>query len=289
MRVSVLGMGSMGHALAERLSAGGHQLTVWNRSPGKAGDLVAAGATEAGTPDEAVAAGDAIVISLSDDAAVGAVLLPDGAARAAVTSQLVVDCTTVSPSTTRALADAYADHFVAAPIFGGPGAVAAGQAVYCLGGPADAISRLDPLWSTLGGNRLPCGEDPVAATTVKVVNNSLLLSGLMALAEAVATAQAAGLDDAFLIDLFASSALVAPGLHNRLEDMVHGDHDGWFAMPLGAKDLDLFVSLASAAGLDVAGARTARDQYRRATDAGLANADVAGVVELVRQGRSSSG
>lgn len=284
MRVSVLGMGSMGHAVAERLLGGGHQVTVWNRSPGKAGDLVANGATEARTPDEAVAAGDAVLTSLSDDDAVRAILLPDGAARPAVGSRLVIDCTTVSPDTTRALASAYPDHFVAAPILGAPAAVASGQAVYALGGPAELIARLDPVLSTLSSMLVVCGEDPAAATTVKVINNSLLLSGLVALAEAVATAQAAGLDDAFLLDLLPVSPLVAPALRNRLEDIVHGDHDGWFAMPLGAKDLDLFVSLASAAGLDVAVARTARAQYRRAADTGLADADVAGVVELVRRG-----
>jgi 3-hydroxyisobutyrate dehydrogenase-like beta-hydroxyacid dehydrogenase len=286
MRVSVLGMGSMGHAVAERLVGGGHQVTVWNRSPGKADDLIAAGAAEATTPDEAIAAGDAVVTSLSDDAAVRAVLLPDGEARASVTAQLVVDCTTVSPDTTRALASAYPQNFVAAPILGAPAAVAGGEAVYALGGPAELIARLDPVFSTLSTMRLVCGEDPAAATTLKVVNNSLLLSGLVVLAEAVAAAQAAGFDDAFLLDLLAANPLVAPALRNRLEDMVHGDHDGWFAMPLGAKDLDLFLSLASGADLDVAVARTARDQYRRAADAGFGGADVAGVVELVRRGRS---
>ncbi len=285
MRVSVLGMGRMGHAVAERLLGGGHLVTVWNRSPGRAADLVGAGAAEAQTIDEAVNAGEAILTSLSEDGAVRAVLIPDGEARAAVTSQIVIDCTTVSPDTTRALASAYPGQFVAAPILGAPAAVSGGQAVYALGGPAELMTRLDTVLSALSTNHLRCGEDPAAATTVKVMSNSLLLTGLVALAEAVATAQAAGIDDAFLLDLLASSALVAPGLCNRLEDMVHGDHDGWFAMPLGVKDLDLFVSMASAASLEVSGAKTARDLYRRAAEAGLADADIAGVIEVVRQGR----
>ena len=79
MRVAVLGMGRMGHALAERLLAGGHILTVWNRTQGKADDLLARGALQAATPAEAAAASELTLTSLADDSAVRSVV--DGAGR----------------------------------------------------------------------------------------------------------------------------------------------------------------------------------------------------------------
>lgn len=281
MRVSVLGMGSMGHALAERLLGGDHQVTVWNRSPGRADDLIAAGARAANSAAEAAEGTEVVVSSLADDAAVFSVLLPSDGPLAAQ-HVAVVDCTTVSPDTTGRLAAAYGERFVAAPILGAPAAVASDEAAYAVAGPAATVERLQPVWTTLTATRLPCGADPVRASVVKLLNNSLLLSGLVALAEAVATGQAAGLEDDFLTALFAATPVVAPALRNRLDDVVAGDHQGWFAMPLGAKDVDLFASLGAAYGLDLRLATTVRDRFVDAAAAGLDAADVAGVIEVIR-------
>lgn len=69
MQVSVLGMGRMGRAIAGRLLGGGHQVTVWNRSPGRADELVASGAAEAASVDEAVGGADVVITMLADDSA----------------------------------------------------------------------------------------------------------------------------------------------------------------------------------------------------------------------------
>ena len=82
MRIAVLGMGKMGHAVAGRLLEGGHEVTVWNRSPGKAGDLAGEGATDrSGQPASgAVDGAEVVITSLSDDAAVRAVVIDGGVA-----------------------------------------------------------------------------------------------------------------------------------------------------------------------------------------------------------------
>jgi 3-hydroxyisobutyrate dehydrogenase-like beta-hydroxyacid dehydrogenase len=285
VKLTVLGLGNMGHSVAGRLLAAGHELTVWNRSPGRAADLP--GVTEAGSPQEAAAGADAVLVSLADDGAVRAVLLPDGGPLPGPAA--VVNLTTSSVALTRELATAYAGRFVAAPILGAPAAVQGGTATYLLGGPDDVVDRLDPVWSALSDSRLRCGPDPAAAVILKLASNALLLAGLEVLAEAVATAQGAGLDEGLVRQLFTSSSMVAPGLKNRLDDVLEGDHThGWFAVPLGAKDLDLFVAVADEAGTDVPAVTAARDAYRRAAAAGLADVDVAGVVELARRRAASA-
>src|ERR1700694_64454 len=81
MRLAVLGMGRMGHAVAERLLGGDHEVTVWNRSPHKADDLLAKGAREAATPAAAAEETEASITSLTDDAAVRTVVTgPNGVA-----------------------------------------------------------------------------------------------------------------------------------------------------------------------------------------------------------------
>jgi 3-hydroxyisobutyrate dehydrogenase len=98
MQVAVLGMGRMGHALAERLLAGGHTLTIWNRTPGRANDLLARSARQAASPAQAAASSDLTLTSLADDSAVRSVVTgPDGAAAGLGGHGVLADTSTVSP------------------------------------------------------------------------------------------------------------------------------------------------------------------------------------------------
>ena len=283
LRLAVLGLGSMGRALAGRLVDQGHAVCVWNRTPGRAAELTGRGATAAADPAAAAAGRDAVLLSLADDRAVLAVAGEGGGLADALGAAVLVDTSTVSPATSRRLAAAVGrDQMVAAPIMGPPAAVAGGAATYLLGGPEATVARLEPLWESLSSSHRWCGEDPGTATTFKVLGNYLLMSGLAALSEVVAVAQAAGLGDPALREFLGQSPLVAPALQNRLDDMVDGDHRGWFAARLGAKDVALFEELAAAAGLRPRLAEAVRGRYEALDGLGLSDADIAAVVELLR-------
>ncbi|GAA4220090.1 3-hydroxyisobutyrate dehydrogenase-like beta-hydroxyacid dehydrogenase [Streptosporangium album] len=283
MRVSVLGMGSMGRAMARRLLEHGHEVTVWNRTPGKAAEAVDAGAVEAPSPAEAARDAGAVLMSLADDQAVRAVMArltdlgPDPGA------QVVADMSTVSPDTSRALAElAPGGRFVAAPVFGGPQAVVEGQSMGLLGGERGLVDRLEPLWADLFAVHWYCGRDPGSALTFKLLNNYLMMAGVAVLAEAVATGQAAGLDEAMLRELLFQWPTVATGLHNRIDDILQGDHRGWFATRLGAKDVRLAVEVAESKGLRLPIARLIEQRYEEAAEHGWNDSDITAIVELVR-------
>ena len=105
MRTAVLGLGRMGHPIARHLLDAGHQLAVWNRSPGKDEALVAAGARRVTTPAEAVTDAEAVVLVLFGPDSVAEVLTgPDGIAGAAPAGCLVLDATTIGPSDAMELA-----------------------------------------------------------------------------------------------------------------------------------------------------------------------------------------
>jgi len=281
MDITVLGMGQMGRAVAGRLLDGPHHVRLWNRTPGRAPELVQRGATEATSAAEAAEGAEVIVTSLTDDAAVLDVLIPGGSALGGVGPHAtMVDCSTVSPETSRRLAARYDGRFVAAPVLGSPSAVASGQATLLLGGPAQLLDRLEPVWAAVTGKVVRCGDDPGRATVVKLMSNYLLLAGIATLAEVVATGQAAGLDDEFLSAFLGAAPLVAPALSNRLAAVVSRDAAGWFPTPLGAKDMGLLLDLAGSLDLGLPLAETVRDRYRTAVDQGLAEADIAGVIGL---------
>ncbi|WP_114558684.1 NAD(P)-dependent oxidoreductase [Desertihabitans aurantiacus] len=126
--VVLLGLGAMGHALAAALVANGREAAVWNRTPGRAGNLVARGAIEAATPRAAVAHGGPVVVCLFDHASVHQTLDP---LSAELSGRSVINLTTTTPDDARELAAWAAQHGIAyldgaimatPPMIGGPGA-----------------------------------------------------------------------------------------------------------------------------------------------------------------------
>ncbi|MHB1929941.1 MAG: NAD(P)-dependent oxidoreductase [Acidimicrobiales bacterium] len=278
MRITVLGMGRMGRALALRLLDTDNDVTVWNRTPGRASEVVARGAAEAADAEGAVTGAEVVLTMLTADAAVQDVLLPGGHPRPLDGD--IVDCSTVAPATTRSLAAAYGDRFGACPVLGGPAAVEAGEATLVVAGPAALRRRVQPALASLSSSIREVGDDAANASVVKLLANYMLLGGLAILAEAVAAGQAAGLDDQLLIALFEQAA--APSLRSRVADVVRGDHDGWFPTPMGAKDMRLLVGAAEDRGTALPIARLVASRFDEAAASGWADRDVAAVVELLR-------
>ena len=285
MRLAVLGMGRMGHAVAERLLGGDHEVTVWNRTPHKADDLVAKGARESATPAAAAEETEATFTSLTDDAAVRTVVTGHDGVAAGLGDGLLIDASTVSPQTTADLAEAVGGCLLASPILGSPTAVVSGEAGYLIGGPRELYDRLAPAYDVLAEveRRVYVGEDARVATTLKLLSNYLLMSGIAALAEAVATAQAVGLPDELIRDYLGQLPLVAPALRNRLDDIVSGHHDGWFSTTLGAKDVRLAENLARSHGVLLPLADAVKRRFEEAATQGWADADIGAVVELLRK------
>ena len=252
MRISVLGLGNMGRAFATRGIETGHQVTVWNRSPGRAAELVENGAIEAQTPEEAVSGADAVLVVLADDAAVLEVCLgSDGALASLDPSAVFANVSTVSPDTARRLANAGPDDRVLdAPVMGSPAMIVGGLGRFLIGGPAPTIAAVDPLWNDLGAGYTHCGSVGAGAT-MKVLANFLLITGVASLAETVATARQHGVSDELLKGLLTDGPLLSAASSLRLDSVLDATHPGWFSPTLARKDLRLAIDLAQGAGVGV--------------------------------------
>lgn len=283
MKTTVLGMGRMGRALASRLLATGHDVTVWNRSPGQSGELLKRGASERDTVKEAANGADVTFAVLSDDEASMQVLAPDGKPAVLPGKSVVINAATTSPATARRLTEIYGSSFLAAPILGSPDALASGSAAMVLGGPEKTIGQLEPLFKQISSGMFRAGADPGRALIVKLISNYWLLAGIVTLSEGIALGEAAGFSEDDLIDLATRLPTVAPALHNRVADVVSGDHSGWFSSVLGAKDVHLFDSAAAADGVDTPLARAVHERYKAAVNAGIGDLDIGAVVELLRR------
>jgi 3-hydroxyisobutyrate dehydrogenase-like beta-hydroxyacid dehydrogenase len=278
MNIAVLGLGRMGQALAHRLIDGDHDLTVWNRSKGRAGDLVEMGASEADSPDGAVSAAEVVIVSLANDDAVRGLTVRSRAVRNAIGSRPYLETSTISPSLSAHLGRTY-HGFVALPILGAPQAVRQGQATYLAGGQATLIGRLDPVWDSLGGT-LKRYPGPELASAGKLAVNLLLLSGVVTLAEALTVGRAGGLNDEQLTDLLGNSPMLAPGLKNRFQGVIDGSGGGWWTNVLAAKDARLAIETAASAYRDLPVAAAVHDRYQAAVEAWMDDEDVVAVARL---------
>ena len=283
MKVSVLGLGTMGKTVAHRLLERGHQVTVWNRTPGREGDLARHGARVAESISDAVTDAEVVLTLLTADEAVREVCVGDGGVREWLArGAALVEMSSVHPRTSRELAAAIGEErFADAPVLAGPATITSGEALCVVGGSASLVSSLRPLFDDLSSRCIRAGAAG-AGTTVKLVFNLLFLQELVALSEAVALAQAAGLDQELVGELFRTSPMVPVGLQNRLADVLAGDHGGWFPIPLARKDIRLAIELGRDSGLDLQLAAATDMVYRRAEQLGHVDKDVAAVVEAVR-------
>lgn len=280
MRIGFCGLGRMGAAMARHVLEAGHELTVWNRSPGKAADLVAAGATEAASPAEAARDADVVVLMLTGPAVVREVLFdPDGVDSGAPEGSLILDCTTVGPSAAREIAAECADRrlrYVDAPVFGTVGPAREGTLTVVAGGSEADYAQAEPLLHCWGEpSRVRRVGEVGSASALKLVVNSALGVVATGLGEALRLAAEIGVPrDAAL------SALSAGPYGWTLQQKRHmieaGDYtDTAFALDLMAKDLDLAVA---EAGRELSVVAAALGDVRAAVRSGAGQQDYAAVV-----------
>lgn len=251
MRVGFVGLGSMGSAMAANLLAAGNDLVAWNRTPGRAATLVAAGAREAASPADVAASSEVIFVCVSDTPDVEAVVLgKEGIAAGARAGSLVVDCSTIAPAASRAMAAVLAERgvgFVDAPVTGGPeGARDATLAILVGGSDAD-VARARPLLEVLGRTITHLG--PVGAgQATKAVNQAILAGVYLGVAEGIVLSVKAGLDPTEVVGALAGGAAQSWVLANRSGRMIDGEYPPGFRVVLHRKDLQIALDLAREVG-----------------------------------------
>ena len=283
MQIGFIGLGAMGQAIARRLLAAGHALTVWNRSPQPAQALAAAGAHTATGPAQA-AAQPVVFSMLADDAAVEAVLEQDGALAAMAAGAVHVNMATVSVACTRRLAEAHAARgvgYVAAPVFGRPDAAAAGKLHVLAAGAPDAVARVRPLLEAIGQRVWPFGEDPARAGAVKLAGNFMLAAAIEAMAEASVLAQAHGVAPADFLGLMTQTLFAAPAYQGYGALIAAQRYEpAGFRLRLGLKDVRLVQQAADAAAVPMPVAAVLRDNFLDAIAHGAAEKDWSALTEV---------
>jgi len=285
-RIGFLGLGTMGAAMAANLARAGFAVTAWNRTPGRAPELDELGISRGPTPAAVAGSVDALVVCVSDTPDVEAVLFgPDGVAGGARAGQLVIDCSTISPSATRDFARRLADRSVAlvdAPVSGGSeGAVKATLTIFC-GGEAGAVERARPILAAMGKTITHVGPSG-AGQAVKAVNQVILAGTYLGVAEGIVLAVKAGLDVAQVVEALGGGAAQSWVLANRSERMRTNDYPLGFKVALHRKDLGIALEMAREMGADLPVAELAADFETDLVSRGHADDDMSALARVIRE------
>jgi 3-hydroxyisobutyrate dehydrogenase len=278
LTVAVLGTGLMGAGIARSLSAAGHDVRAWNRTPSRAEPLTADGVRVVADPAEAVRDADAIVTMLIDGPAtlevVGAAA--GGFRRGAVWLQTG----TVGPEAQAGLAARAAERglrFVDAPVLGTRSVADAGELTVLAAGPDVARPVADKVFDAIGRSTLWLPGDAAdgPASRLKLVLNNWVLALTAATGETLALAKALDVDPERFFEAIGGGSMDTPYLRMKAAAILSGDFTPNFTVTGAAKDLDLIVAAGDSAGvrMDLAAAAAAR--FRRAAAQGHGADDTA--------------
>jgi 3-hydroxyisobutyrate dehydrogenase-like beta-hydroxyacid dehydrogenase len=277
MKIGFLGLGQMGAPMAMRLLAAGHELSVWNRTEGRADPLLREGAILAGTPAEAELGADAVITMLFDDAANERVIFGDNGLMDALSPGAVhVSCSTISTALSERLTEEHArrgHHFVAAPVFGRPNIAAAGRLWIVAAGADEAIERVRPLFEPLSRGVTVLGREPRMAHAVKLGGNFLISAMIHSLSESFVYAEGQGIDPELFMETVNNALFQSPFYAAYGSVMLHPPEHPGATVELGAKDLALLRQAAAARGTRLSLADTLAEIFAEAQRAGLGSED----------------
>jgi len=287
MNIGFIGLGIMGARMAANLQKHGYELTVFNRTGGKANELLARGAIWADSPAAVAARADVIFTMLAFPEAVREMALGrDGFLRPFKPGGLWVDCSTVNPSFSKEMAEksrALGIRFLDAPVTGSKGPAASGTLVIWVGGPASDLNTCRPLLECLGNRIVHCGEAG-AGTSLKMVMNQLLGTGMAAFAEALVLGESLGLAREKLFEILLGSPAVAPFVTAKRGQMVTGNYaPADFPLRWMQKDLHLVATTAQETGVAMPLTNVAKEIFRLAIRNGHGNDDFSAICEFLEQ------
>mgnify|MGYP001348822142 CR=1 FL=1 len=281
--VAVIGMGQMGSAMASRLSEAQHDVMGFDIADDVRRTLSEQGVRMGDSLAATLAGRTTILTSLPDPKAVNAAWLGDGGIAAlAEPNSLIVELSTIDPTTMKAVAEAATakGHDVLdCPVSGSPNEAGAGKLILLVGGEDDAVKRGGPLFEILGQTWKHTGGVGTAKV-VKIVNNMMSMGNVLVAAEAFSLGVAAGVEPQKLYDVISVSGGRSHHFTKRFPNAIKGDFSPGFKMELGEKDLSLGIELGRANNMPTPTASIVREMYALALAEGFRGKDIVALMAM---------
>ncbi len=290
MRVGVVGLGLLGHAIASRLIAGGHDVIGHDVIAEKNAALAALGGRAVGSIADVTRAAELVCVVLPSLATVeDAIVGGDGILAHAGAGQVVAQMSTISSVLTERLAAAAAARgvdFLDCPVSGTSGMVARGDGLFMLGGPRAVVERVTPVLGVVLPKVIHVGRAG-QAMTLKLIANLLVALNSAAVAEALTMARKAGLDPGRVVEMLAGGAATSRMLEVRGPMIARREFPAEMKLELFMKDLHLILDEGRRVGASLPLTSVAERLFDRACSSGHGGEDLAVVASLLESGAAS--
>jgi 3-hydroxyisobutyrate dehydrogenase-like beta-hydroxyacid dehydrogenase len=283
-KIAWIGAGKMGLPICKRLKAAGHDVRVLARRPEQSKILSDLGFAVAGSVPELIHGVDVVFTAVTDDKALGDVVLNQGFAANLSTSATYIDMSTVSPAVSENIA-AHLPKSIAylrAPVSGSTAMAEAGALTVLVSGPRTAFDGMADVFSAFAKKSFHLGEAE-EARYLKLAINSLVTATSVLLGEALAFGLKGGLSNQVMLEVITQSAVASPLIGYKKDMIISGDYKPAATLDMLKKDLDLLLAAAAQQGTKLPLNSMIKDIYASASARGLGEKDFFVLVEDAAQ------
>ena len=282
MRVAFLGLGIMGQPMATNLVKAGHDVAVWNRTPGKQVE----GARNAASPADAARDREVVWMCVSDTTAVEQVLFGENGAELSLAAGMVIaDSSTISPSATVKFAQRVAEkgvQWIDAPVTGSKIGAENGQLIFIVGGPVQIVTSIEPLFKAMGKTVIHVG-DTGKGQSAKICMNLQIAMIYEGFAEGLTLARKLGVEPQKMVELVQASMIRSGVVDYKAPFVLRHDYSPNFPLRLMHKDIHLLLDTAKEARVKLPGLETVDEIYELSSEEGWDDLDYAATIQLLER------
>jgi len=286
LTVGYIGLGLMGKSIARNILKAGFPLIVHNRSRPAVDELAAEGAQTAASPAEAAARADVVFTNLPDTPDVEKVVLGEnGIASGAHPGLIWVDNSTIKPTAARTLSLRLAEKGVLsldAPVSGGDVGARNATLAIMVGGPAEALEKIMPVFQAMGKTVTHVGEAG-AGQVAKAANQIMVAAQMVAMGELLIFSQKAGVDPVKVVEAIKGGAAQCWTLDVKPPRLFAGNRTPGFKSHMMAKDLNIILETAREYGIPLPSAAVDAQLYNAMLQNGMGDLDNSAVLGIIEE------
>lgn len=286
-KLGFLGLGLMGYPMARNLRRAGHDVAVWSHTAQKARKLAAEdGATACATPKEVGAAADCLFLCVGDSAMSEKVLTgPDGVIEGVKAGTAVADCSTIGPSTSRRIGQAFAAKgvdYLDAPCTGSTPGAQGGTLTFMVGGPQDVFERVKENFLPMGKKLFYCGSSGMGLHA-KLSQNLVLACMMQGFIEGMVLATKAGVEPELMFEILDNSAAKAGLISFKAPFIFRRDFTTSFSLRWMHKDITLMLESARELNVPLPTTSVVHELFQASMSKGHADEDYAVAITLLEE------
>jgi 2-hydroxy-3-oxopropionate reductase len=286
LKVGYIGLGLMGKSIARNILKAGFPLVVHNRSRAAVEELVAEGATAAGSPKQVAEQVDVVFTNLPDTPDVEKVVLGEnGIIEGAHDGLIYIDNSTIKPASARKIAEKLSEKNIFAldaPVSGGDIGAKNGTLTIMVGGEASALEKVMPIFKAMGKTVTHVG-DAGAGQVAKAANQIMVAAQMVAMGELLVFSKKAGVDPRKVVDAIKGGAAQCWTLDVKPSRLFDGNRNPGFKAHMQLKDLKIILDTAQEYDVPISGTIENAKLFQQMIDAGMGELDNSAVVGVIEE------